>query len=169
MSVSRFGKKMKALLFVLLICTTILNGCVASFEVQANARLAMLKADLPSVPTIPGSELLDSQENIVRSHVPSCATVDISRLYGTNDLTFQEVIKWYTTNLNARDWRLNSAGVGGAVYIGSEEISLGVSDGYRWLPSMKESVQRGQGKFKTLFLVGLSTFVDPNMTVAKCT
>jgi len=169
MHVNHFAQKMRALLSVLLTCTIILNGCISSFETQANARLTMLKADLQNVPTIPGGELLDSQENIVPSRVPRCATVDISQLYGTNTLTFQEVIKWYTANLNSSEWRLNSVGAGGAVYTGSREVSLGISDGYRWLPSMKKSVQQGQARFKTLFLVGLNAFVEPDMTLTRCT
>lgn len=152
----------------LLICI-VLSACISPFETRAHERLDKLNSVLSELPVISGSELLEKQENVVRSHVPRCATAEILQVFGTNDLTLQEVIEQYTSALDPNTWQLYRSDTTSASFRGNERINLGISDNYRWLPALNSTVQREEGKFKTFFLLSLNVFVDPDMTVEECT
>jgi hypothetical protein len=90
-------------------------------------------------------------------------------LFGISKLTLREVIEQYKATLDSSTWQVNRIDAGGASFTSHGSIYLGVSDNYRWLPSMQEAAERGETKFATLFLVELTTFVDSSMSVDKCT
>lgn len=161
-------KKVTTAFFLLLICLVTLSGC-APFEVRANVRLSKLRSMSSTLPIVPGSELLVKHEDIVRSHEPSCATVHIWQVFGTNNQDLSEIVHWYKTSLNSTMWQFRDADSRSASFVSAEGVNFSVSDNYRWFPTLAEVVKQGQTKYKTLFLVSLSAFVDPNMTTAKCT
>ena len=171
MVVHRMETRRVRLLPFLLFLVALVNGCVSPFEAHANARLNELDSLLSTVPIMPGSVVVKRYENINRSHVPRCATVSITQVLGTNEATLQDVVGWYRTNLDSNQWQINSARTEGVTYVysGNEQVSLEVSDNYRWFPEMWDAVKQEQESFQTLFYIGINTFVNPDATRTDCT
>lgn len=159
------------LLPLLLFLVVLVNGCVSPFETHANARLNELDSLLSTVPIMPGSVIVKRYENINRSHVPRCATVSIEQVLGTNEAALQDVVGWYRANLGSNQWQINSARTEGAtyVYLENKQVSLEISDNYRWFPEMRDAVKQGQESFQTLFYIGINTFVNPDASRTDCT
>ncbi len=135
---------------------------------RAYAMLDKLREVSQHVPGIPGGVSLQRIEGMQPSRVPGCQSVHIYALYGTNDLSFTEVLDTYTARLESAGWQLSIGGDFGRSFKTSDDLHLEVSDNYRFLPFDRARVLEGQEKFKTLFLFALTTSVYPNVPSENC-
>ena len=149
-------------------CDSLINQFGLISEQQINAAKERLNVASQYLPTIPGSVLIGSIEGTDSGQVAECAGVYISRLFATNELSFQEVLDQYTSSLQSAGWQLNVVTDYGRTFEKSGEPHLEISDNYRFLAFDQTKVREGQSKFKTLFLVDLRTPVIPDVPPAKC-
>ena len=161
--------KKLALFLLIFLCLALFWGWVTRFERQANARFVQIRAAQPSVVVLPQGELLESREEVVRSHVPRCATVGISQLFGANDLTLQEIAEWYAANIDPTVWEGTGVSEFGITFTRNDGFSLGVSDAHQWRFKWVDIIPQWETKYDTLYFVEIGGFVDPNITQAQCT
>lgn len=155
--------------FGCLFLTIIVGGCSLTFIGHANERMQKLDSLVDTLPVLVDSVLIKKEENIVRSHVPKCARVQILQLYGTNTMTFQGVINHYESQLDKNVWQIERTDESGVSFVGSDKIQLGVSSDVNWPLSLIEDLKNQQKKFKFLFIVALGGFVDPKVNIGECT
>lgn len=117
---------------------------------------------------MPGNVLLENLEGVEGSRVQGCAGVYIYELLGTNDLSFTNVLDQYAVSLKTAGWQLVLETDHGRSFTTSDRINVEVSDNYRFLPFNKATILEGQKKFKTLFLLALTTPVEPDVPAERC-
>ena len=91
--------------------------------------------------------------------MPECAGRQTQVFFGTNDLSFEEVLAFYATTLQAQGWQLRSAGDHGRSFSMGDEFTADVSDLYDVSYIGQDTVQEGKDKFRTVYLLGLYTSV----------
>lgn len=162
--------KSKIILFLgCFFCIAMISACMFTFNSRANERLKQLESLLDTIPVVTDSKLIKHDERIVRSHVPKCGRVQIWQLFGTNAMTFQEVLDYYEAHVDQNTWQIERVDENGASFTESKNINLGISQNLNWPSSFMQDVQSEQTKFKTLFLISLGGFIDPSMSVEQCT
>ncbi|MCB0109829.1 MAG: hypothetical protein KDE53_28095, partial [Caldilineaceae bacterium] len=125
----------------------LMNGCFLTFSNRANDRLKELKSVANVIPTISGSELLDEKENIIRSHVPQCARIQILQLYGTDTMEFKNVIDYYKSQVDQKIWQVKQIDESGIRFIGPDRFELGLTSNLNSPFSLGEDIQTKRAEF----------------------
>ncbi len=144
-------------------------GCIPSFSRRADERLNELQEIRNGLPTIPSSELLYEEGEVDRSPIPKCAAVHIWQLFGTDLENLEAVTRYYEAAIDRTVWKLDRLDDIGISFTTNQSVHLGISDSYRLIPSLKKIAEKAEQKHETFFLVGLVTFVNPEITMADCT
>lgn len=153
-------------IWVALTVTLILVGCSLQ---DLNIRLIRQKVN--TIPIPPDSVLLDSRQGTESQHPDSRCWVSYNkRVYASDTLSFEEVLRWYKDKIDSREWngpvwysdRLLAFG-------SSEKVELSVSDEYRFVVFPNINTREEELRHKTLFLVELSRRADTAMTAEACT
>lgn len=132
---------------------------------QISAAKARLRDTSLTLPPVPGSTMLDSVENLRGGQMTECASYHLSQLIGTNELTFPQVLDFYTSSLASSGWRLTLSLNYGRTFTADKGVGLEISDNYRFVPINPTAIRSGEDRFKSMFLVDLGTpvlFPVPN-------
>ncbi len=124
---------------------------------QINATKDKLKSTAQHLPTPPGSVLIESVERMSPSRMVECTTLDLDRLIGSNEMSFSEVLDFYSSTLPSAGWQVRLVANDGRTFEFSGEIHLEVSDNYEFVPISKAAIREGKSKFRTMFLVEMFT------------
>ncbi len=146
-------------IFCIVACTRIPNELGILSPEQVNAAKNRVDAILQRLPVVPGSSLIKSVENPFQGTMAECASISFHRLYGTNDLSFREVLEFYTTSLQSTGWHLNLALDNARSFDMGEGIGLAVSDQYVFSAVGQTAIHEGRAKFRTLYLLEVGTSI----------
>ncbi len=141
----------------LLGCERITNQFGIISQQQLDAAKMRLHETLPDLPTIPGSVLIESIEDMDDSREYICAGYQLNQLFGTNEYTFPEVLDFYSSELESLGWHPRFVLDYARTFESRNQIGLDVSDDYRFVLFGREVISASQSKFKTIFLLELTT------------
>ncbi len=108
------------------------------------------------LPAVPGATLVKSVETSGGGQIAECMSVGVEELYGTNELSFAEILDFYTRSLEATGWHLRSSSAEGQTFE-TNEFVLDVSNLYDVSLVGRDAVAEGKSRFKTIYLLYLST------------
>ena len=157
-------KHRRTVLVMTLLVIPLLTMCRSAtpaldYQMRASNAEARLESLMKQLPAPPGAVLVKRVNNSTGGNMPECAGRQIEALFGTNDLSYREVLDFYTTSLQASGWHLLSADDKGRSFDMGDEFNADVSDLYNVSFVGRDAVQEGKSKFRTIYLLGLYTYI----------
>ncbi len=142
-----------------------LIGCqsllASSSKHDRDARIAdaenRLEAMLEHLPIPPGSILVKRIDLSTGGQMPDCEGYEILALYGTNEMSFAEMLDFYSTKMEALGWHPRLADAKGRSFDMGEEFYVGVSDQYLVSGVGVTAVNEAKSRFRTPYLLELIT------------
>lgn len=116
-----------------------------------------LQSALQSLPTIPDAVVIKYWKGTSGGSEQGCGALVVEELIGTNDLSLPQVLNYYDTSLPAKGWKADVANKRGQSFHQEDEFYFAVSDLYDSSHVAGAGVVEAKSKFKTVFLLELST------------
>jgi hypothetical protein len=94
--------------------------------------------------------------------MPQCDGREAQALFGTDELSYKEVMDFYTSTMQDAGWHphLEAVTDRGRSFDLGDEFSLAVSDLYNVSSIGKDVVLEAKGRFQTIYLLELSTPIE---------
>lgn len=109
--------------------------------------------------TPPGAVLVKRVNASMGGQIPECQGNMIQAFYGTDDLSFQQVMSFYATSLQAQGWHLDAADNHGQTFSIGDEFTADVSDLVDVSFIGRDVIQEGKREYRTVYLLGLYTSI----------
>lgn len=168
MNVRRVLQVMVGVVVVLGVCSWTLYATRVHTSLGVYLALRELRGLSPTIPIPPGAVVLASLEGGDGSRIDACSGAHIYRLYGTNEMSETQVLDWFSSSLPPDAWHPKTVADRVLTFVSDRQVTLEVSDSYRYLPFEKAIVLEGQQRFQTLFLVGLNAYSDADAAKRDC-
>lgn len=138
------------------------SGCQAViFSIRYPSLVADAKKRLETVsqrlPTARGSVLVEHVDTTAGGQMLECEGRVLEELYGTNELSFVEVLEFYTVSLQPAGWLPKLPTDRGRSFALGDEFHLEVSDNYNVSLIGVAAINEGQSRFRTIYSLRLST------------
>ncbi len=152
------------LMLCLIGCDAILNqlGFVSQRQIdEARERLDTMYRHLPAVP---GAVLLQRVERSGGEQIDGCESVDIQELYGTNQISFDEVLDFYSKSLASEGAKLRLSSSNGRSF-DINDFAFAVSAPPNVSLIDRNILSDAKSKFKTVYLIERNTLVIQPMPI----
>ncbi len=133
----------------------LLTGCGIQMPDNAKAQ-DRLQSMLQHLPIPPGAVLVGRANTSLSGQMAGCQGNIVESFYGTNDMSFQQVMDLYATSLKAQGWTLHSEYSFGLTFM-LGEFSADVSDRVDVSSIGLDLVQKGKSTYRTVYLLNLYT------------
>jgi hypothetical protein len=138
---------------LLVACGTLLPSSYQDRSLNAENRLADMMQQLP---TPSGATLVEQVTTATSGQMPECEGREIYALFGTNELSLQEVLDFYTSAMQDAQWHLNRATNNDRNFSKGDEFLLDISD-IEISKIGRDAVNKAKSKFSTIYLLYLFT------------
>ncbi len=146
-----------ALISVLLLGALALSAC---YEIRAANAEQRLEAAVQQLPAPPGAVVVHRVITTTGGTMPECEGREAHALLGTNEVSFGEVLDFYTSTLPSAGWDLDpkyATNARGRGFAKRPEFILEVSDAYNSSMVGPDAVREGKARFRTIYLLYLAT------------
>lgn len=147
---------------VLLLHFTMGCGTIArdvNYQLQAKTAEANVEQMFEHLPSPPGATLLDRYDGSTGGQILECGGRQIQALFGTNSLSFEEVLNFYGEALPKAGWTPLTIYDTARDFSKDNKYIFAVSNLYDVSMVRKNIVRDAKSKFKTLYLIEIITSV----------
>ena len=130
------------------------NAC-APLGPSTDARLEAVMRELPP----PAGAVLVGRVNIDGGgNIQRCSGRQTQAVYGTDELSFDQILDYYTHVAQAKSWHLDLAAVKGRTFrMGQDEYLLEISNNYGLTAMGPAPAKEAQARYRTVYFFGLAT------------
>jgi hypothetical protein len=157
----RIGRFLAATLLALAI--PLMSGCFvlpSPYEVRASSAERRLDLAMQRLPIPPGTLLVEHVMATTGGTMPECEGRVIHALFGTDELSYREVLDFYTSTIPGEEWQADPRYSDDQDYRRftiDNQYNLGISDAYNVSKVGPDAVREGKSRFRTIYLLSFST------------
>lgn len=144
----------------LALAATLMGACSSiwpSHEALVAAAEGKLSTKRDSLPVPPGAVLVGQAFTGSSGTIQGCESRWLQTLYGTNELSYAEVLDFYASALRGTEWQATAVYTDAVSFDAGDEFSMDVADYYNVSNIGPATVREAKSKFRTIYIVGLYT------------